>query len=299
MYIKDINLIRSFWAVAESGSFSEAARKLGSTQPTLTRQIQALEQQTGLHLFERSNKGLTITEAGARLVEVSGHMMESVDAFNRAVAGQDDHLEGDVRISANEIIGYFLLPGAIAALRQAYPAIQIEIDINNSFASLSQRDADIAFRMAEPSQPDLVRRSLPSLPLGIYGTRQLIEEHGRPESPEHLLQLPFIGFDKEPLLIDALHDMGLDAHSKHFAVRTDSLLAQITLARAGAGFCIVQRPLALQFPELVPVLEDVPLPKLPFWLVCHSDIQYSKKINAVMRFLGEWFSGEPYKHSLV
>lgn len=299
MYIKDINLIRSFWAVAECGSFSEAARKLGSTQPTLTRQIQALEQQTGLHLFERSNKGLSITEAGARLVEASRQMMENVDAFNRVVAGQEDHLEGEVRISANEIVGYFLLPNAIAAMRQAYPSIQIELDINNSFASLSQRDADIAFRMAEPSQPDLVRRSLPPLPLGAFGTRQLIHDHGEPKSVDHLLQLPFIGFDKSPLLVDAMLDMGVEAHSKHFDVRTDSLLAQIALARAGCGFCIVQRYLAAQFAELVPVLEDVPLPSVPFWLVCHSDIQYSKKIAAVMSFLGEWFSSEPFKHRLV
>lgn len=299
MYIKDVNLIRSFWAVAESGSFSAAARKLGSTQPTLTRQIQALEQQTGLHLFERSNKGLSITEAGARLVEASRHMVESVDAFHLAATGQDDHMEGEVRISVNEVIGYFLLPNAIAALQLAYPSIHIELDINNSFASLSQRDADIAFRMSEPNQPDLVRRSLSPLPLGIYGSRKLIERHGKPESLEHLLQMPFIGFDKELLLINAFSGMGIKVNRKHFCIRTDGLLEQISLARAGAGFCIVQRPLARQFPELEPVLEHIALPKLPFWLVCHSDIQYSKKINAVMGFLGKWFAEDPYRHSLV
>ncbi len=298
MYIKDINLIRAFAVVAQCGSFSAAARHINSTQPTLTRQIQNLEQQTGLNLFERSNKGLRITEAGVRLLDSSKALMESVNRFNRTIAGQEDKLEGEIRISANEIVGGILLPSALAALRTTFPHIQIELDINNSVASLSKRDADIAFRMVQPTQPDLVSRRLPTLPLGLYGTQTLIDQYGTPRSLNQLLQLPFIGFDKETWLIDGLAKIGVKVGANDFSIRTDSLITQLTLTQAGAGYCILQRALAEKNPALVRVLPDLPLPDLAFWLVCHTDIQYSKKISAVMRFLGDWFVEDPYKNSL-
>jgi len=261
--------------------------------------MQSLEQQTGLHLFERSNKGLRLTEAGHRLVDSSRAVMDGVDSFNRSVVGQEDLLEGELRVSANEIIGNLLLPRALAALKRRYPQLQIELDINNSFTSLSKRDADIAFRMAKPTQPDLVGRRLPDLPLGIYGTRELIEEYGQPTSIEHLFTLPFIGFDKERWLIDGLAHMGLKLSVDDFQVRSDGLLTQLNLARAGVGYSVVQKGLAKNYPELVPVLENIPLPDLPFWLVCHADIQYSKKIREVMSFLGDWFRESPYEFVVV
>jgi DNA-binding transcriptional LysR family regulator len=299
MNIKDTNLIRAFWAVAQCKSFSGAARMLDSSQPTLTRQIQILEQQTGMHLFERSNKGLKITAEGTRLVETSSMMMQCVNTFNRQVVGQDNEINGVLRISSNELVGFYLLPKVLKALKVKYPSIEIEMDINNSIVSLSKRDADIAFRMAEPKQRDLVGRRLADLQLGVYGNKELIEKYGAPKSLIDLFTRPVIGFDKELALINAFSDFGVEVTQKDFTIRTDNLLSQVALARAGLGFCILQCRLAENYPELKAVLTEVKIPPLPFWLVCHSDIQYSKKIRAVMSFFGDTFRENPYESQQI
>jgi len=299
MYIKDINLIRTFWAVAETGSFSKAALKLQSTQPTVTRQVQTLESQTGLHLFDRSNKGLVITEAGQKLVESANDLMAKADQFNRQITGQEDVLRGEVRISANEIIGIHLLPPAITALREKYPNVQIELDISNLNTSLSKREADIAFRMQAPTQTQLVGRRLPSLPLGFYGHKDLINKTNGIESLEDFLALPLIGFDKTTAMIDVLNSMGLKADIRTFDIRCDNLIAQIALMRAGAGIGVMQDQLAIQYPELSRISVSWQIPDLEFWLICHQDVQYSKTIQLVMRFFGDWFQDDPYKTLII
>jgi DNA-binding transcriptional LysR family regulator len=299
MYVKDINLIRTFWAVANTGSFSQAAKKLQSTQPTVTRQIQTLESQTGLHLFDRSNLGLVITDSGKKLVESANEMMAYANKFNLQVAGQEDVLRGEVRISANEIVGIHLLPPAITALREKYPEVQVELDISNANTNLSKRDADIAFRMQAPTNIQLVGKRLPNLPLGIYGHRDLVKKLGDITSMEALLALPLIGFDKTNVMDDALKSLGLKTSPQTFDIRCDNIIAQTALIRAGAGLGVMQHQLAKCYPEVLLVDMAWKIPDLEFWLICHQDVQYSKTIQLVMRFFGDWFQNEPYASVLT
>ncbi len=113
----DWDQIRSFLAVSRLGSLSAAARELGVSQPTLTRDIQALETTTQLNLFKRTTQGLELTEAGQLLVEAAGRMNDAAEWFERQASGLSVELKGDVRISANDIVGVYLLPPAIAAFR--------------------------------------------------------------------------------------------------------------------------------------------------------------------------------------
>jgi len=299
MYIKDINLIRTFWAVTQTGSFSQAAVTLGSTQPTVTRQIQTLESETGLHLFDRSNKGLVITDAGKGLVESASNFMADVNQFSLQAAGQEDVLRGEIRITANEIIGIYLLPPAIKAMRFKYPDLQVELDISNDNKSLTQRDADIAFRMQAPTQTQLVGRRLPDLPLGFYGHKDLVALHGNIQSMDELLALPLIGFDKTSAMVDALNIIGIKVDMRSFDLRCDNLIAQIAFMRAGAGFGVIQNGLAEKYPELAPISAGWKIPDLEFWLLCHQDIQHSKTIRLVMSFFGEWFQDDPYAEVLI
>ncbi|MEJ2644430.1 MAG: LysR family transcriptional regulator [Gammaproteobacteria bacterium] len=176
----DWALIRSFLAVARLGSLSAAARDMGVSQPTLSRDIQALEAATGLNLFRRTTQGLVLTPQGQRLVDAADHMNAAADRFARQASGLSVELEGDVRISANEIVGTYLLPPAIADFRQEHPAVHVEVVISNGASSLSKREADIALRMFRPTQPDLVARRLPDLELGFYAHRDYLDRRGEP-----------------------------------------------------------------------------------------------------------------------
>lgn len=294
----DWDLIHSFVTVASLGSLSAAARELAVSQPTLSRNIQALEAATQLNLFRRTTQGLQLTEAGHSLMQSASDMDESADQFLRQASGLSELIQGDVRISANDIVGIYLLPPALTALRQAHPGLQIEIVIDNRPSSLNKREADIALRMYRPTQPDLVARRLPDLELGFFAHRDYIKKHGMAQNLEEFLQQQIIGMDESMDFIEGGQQMGVAFKREHFSLRTDSLLMQINLARSGAGIVGTHVGLASQWPELKRILEWIPLPALEFWLVCHHDVQYNQQIATVMKFLTEWFKDKPYAHTM-
>jgi len=288
------HLIRSFLAVAQLGSVSAAARSLGVSQPTLSRDIQMLEMQTKLNLFKRSTQGLGLTEAGQSLVESAEQMRNAADAFNRQASGLSTGLAGDIRISANEVIGIYLLPAAIAAFQRQHPAINVEIVISNRASSLNKREADLALRMFRPSQASLVARRLPDMALGFYAHKDYLKAHGIPDSIDTVLQQQIIGFDQDTDFIDAANSMGYQFCPDDFHLRTDNMLMQIQLARHAAGIIVTHVGLAEQWPELVHILQQIPLPTLEFWVVCHADSQYNARIRSFKKHLIEWFNDAPY-----
>jgi molybdate transport repressor ModE-like protein len=295
----DWGLIRSFLAVSRLGSLSAAARDLGVSQPTLSREIQALEMATGLNLFRRTTQGLVLTDQGQALVDASDQMNTAAERFARQASGLSVELEGDVRISANEIVGTYLLPPAIAAFREHHPAVHLEVVISNAASSLSKREADIALRMFRPAQPDLVARRFPDLELGFFAHRDYVARHGEPADLEAFKGHSVIGFDQGTEFIDAAAAMGYRFVPDNFALRTDHLLAQINLLRAGAGIGATHVGLASKWPELVRIIKQVPLPALEFWCVTHRDVQYNSRIREVMQFLIQWLAEEPYAKAVV
>lgn len=295
----DWGLIRSFLAVADTGSLSAAARQLEVSQPTLTREIQALESSTGLNLFTRTTRGVKLTEDGATLVDAASHMGEHADRFLRQAAGLTEEIDGDVRLSVNEIVGYYMLPAAIAAFHEQHPGIQVEIVISNFASNLRRRDADVALRMFRPRQGDLVARRLPNLELGFYAHRDYIDKHGAPTDFPEMIQHTILGFDEDTSFIEGAAHMGYQFRRDHFAVRTDHLLTHINMIRAGVGIGVTHTGLVPHFPGLVRILEDIPLPPLEFWCVCHQDVQFNPRIRALMQFLIDWFDKDPYENTLV
>lgn len=295
----DWGLIRSFLAVARLGSLTAAARELAVSQPTLSREIQSLEAATGLNLFRRTTQGLHLTEAGQTLVDAANSMDEAADHFSRQASGLSVELEGDVRISANEIVGIYLLPAAIAAFREQHPGVHVEIVISNKASSLSKRETDIALRMFRPTQPDLVVRRLPDMELGFYAHKDYVKKFGEPASIEEFQQHTIIGYDESMEYIEAAARLGYQFVRDNFALRTDHMLAQINLGRAGAGIVGTHVELAKHWPELVRILKWVELPALEYWIVCHRDVQYNSRIRELMHFLANWFADDPYRQSIL
>lgn len=295
----DWEWLRAFLTVAKLGSLSAAARELNQSQPTLSRQIQALEQATRLQLFARSTQGLILTDAGQSLIEAAEDMARASDAFERQVMGLSDELRGEIRISANEIVGIYLLPPAMSAFKLAHPGIELELVIANEASSLSKREADVALRMFRPKQESLVARKLPNLKMGFFAHRDYLARHGRPASLAELRSHTLIGFDQQMHLMQAGAPPELEIRREDFALRTDHMLAQLQLLRSGAGIGGTHQGLAQRWPELERVMDWLPLPELEFWVVCHSDTRYSARIRALTAFLADWFTPEPYARALT
>jgi len=290
--------VRAFIQTAKDGSLSAAAKKLGVSQPTLSRNIQMLEQHTKLQLFQRTTKGLTLTEAGEKLIESAQSMDDASDLFQRQVLGLSEELEGDIRITANEIVGIYLLPAALAAFRKMHPKVQLEIEITNKTTSLTKRDADIALRMYRPTQPDLIARRLSDLPLAFFASKNYIKQHGEPKNIEELKQHHIIGFDKGEEFTRIGKRLGFDFSQHDFQIRTDCLPAQINFARFDSGIVGTHVGLAKQYPELQQVMDWVTFPTLEFWVVCHGDTAYNAKIREFTKFLGQWFSNDEYSYQV-
>ena len=135
----DWNRARAFLVSAEEGSLSAAARALGMAQPTLGRQVRALEDELGVILFERVGRGLTLTPSGLELVEHVRAMSEAASRVSLTASGQSQSIEGTVCISATEVAAAYVLPPIITRLRRAEPGIAIEVVASNNISDLRRR----------------------------------------------------------------------------------------------------------------------------------------------------------------
>lgn len=283
----DWNLIRVFLAALEAGSLLGAARALQSSQPTVGRQIAALEAQLNITLFERTGRGLTPTEDALRLAEAARAMENAALDLDRAARGRAGELAGSVRISASQPVACFLLPPILTRLQQRLPAVQIDVVASNAISNLLRREADIAVRMVRPEQGSLVARKLATLDVGLYATRDYLERHGEPRQVADLLRHRLIGEDQGQAILRGFQRAGIPMRREHFVLRSDDMLVQWQAIRSGAGIGVFVEYGARHDPALVRVLADQPVPPLPMWLVVHREIHSNRTIRAVFDALAE------------
>lgn len=284
----DWSLYRSFLSVLESGSASGAARALGLTQPTLIRHIETLEQALGFRLFTRSRQGLAPTENARELEPYARSLADTAAALRRAASGTGREIRGSVRISASEMVGAFILPPILTAIRQEYPKIAFELTLSNIQDDLLARRADIAVRMVQPTQQALVSRKLGRVVLGLYAHRHYLKRFGQPSSVEDLARHSLIGFDRETAEIRAMRArIGAVADLPAFALRADSDIAQFMAIKAGFGIGFCQAGLAAGETDLEAVLPAAVRFDLGVWLAMHEDLKQVPRLRAAFDLLGK------------
>jgi len=271
-------LYRAFLAVVAEGSLSGAARALGLSQPTLGRQIAALEHALGMALFTRSPVGLLPTESALALKPHAEAMAASAAALVRAVAPIEGE-SGVVRITASEIIGGVVLPPILAELRGAHPRVSLELVLSNRQDDLLRREADIAVRMVRPSQGALYGRKIGVSDMGLFASKAYVQKHGRPVSLEDRAGHTFVGFDNKPSYAERVIGE-LPVTRDLFALRSDNDLAQLALIQAGAGIGACQMALARRL-DLVSVLPGVFGFPMETWVVMHEDLKSTRRVRIV------------------
>ncbi|MEH3148336.1 MAG: LysR family transcriptional regulator [Methylobacterium frigidaeris] len=274
---------RAALAVLEEGSLSGAARALGLTQPTLGRQVAALERALGVTLFTRSPAGLTPTAAALALRPHAEALRSAAAALRRAVTGAEG-LAGTVRITASEVVGAEVLPPLLARLHARHPELRIELVLSDRMQDLLRRDADVAVRMASPEQGALRVRRVGSVRLGLYATGDYLARRGVPERPEDLAGHSLIGFDAETPFLRGMLAAAPALSREGFAWRSDSTLAQLAAVRAGFGIGACHT--ALAGPGLVRVVPAI-VWELPTWIAMHEDLRRLARCRAVFDALAE------------
>jgi len=276
-------LYRSFLAVMREGTLSGAARALCLTQPTIGRQIDALEADLGASLFTRSQRGLRPTAVAVDLVPHVEAMASAAGALLRAASGEALEERGAVRVTASEMIGVEVLPAILASFREAHARIDVELVLSNRTADLSRREADIAVRMVKPTQATLVTRKLGTVRIALHAHPNYIRAHGAPRTVEALRAHAVIGFDSSPSL-RVLPSMPLEVSRDLFAFRCDSDLGQYAALKAGFGIGFCQLALGKR-DGLVPLLGDTIGFDLGMWLVMHKDARASRRVRLLFQHL--------------
>ena len=283
----DWNRARAFLVTAEEGSLSAAARALGMAQPTLGRQVDALEKELGVILFERVGRGLTLTPGGLELLDHVRAMGEAASRMSLTSAGQSQSVEGKVVIAASEIYAAFLLPPILAKLRKAQPGIEIEIVVSTKASDLLRREADIAIRNFRPSEPDLVARKIRDVPARLYAAPAYLESLNNPQLPYDLRKADFISIDGSGMFLKGLNAMGFNLTERNFPIVTENYLVMWELVKHGLGIGILDGLIGDAEPKVTRVLPDLAPLMFPIWLVAHRELNTSRRIRLVFDLLAK------------
>ena len=283
----DWSQVRAFLATCEEGSLSAAARVLGLTQPTLSRQVTGLEHALGVTLFERGHRQVRLTAAGMELLEHARTMARAANKISLAASGQSQDIEGRVCITATEMLAGYYLPPILRKLREQAPGIVVDVVASDELRDLIRREADIAIRHAEPTHPDLIARRIGFIYGRIYASRRLLEEVGVPASFDDLADQDFVGIEDTEALINDVQEQGLSLRLEQFRVRAASGNCMLQLIREGLGFGFLPMDTGELFDDLVYVLPELFSPEIPVWLVSHRELRTSRRIRVVYDLLAE------------
>lgn len=283
----DWNRARAFLATAETGSLSAAARELGLTQPTLSRQVAQLEADLGVTLFERVGKKLVLTETGESLLEHVRAMGEAALAMRVAASGRAEEVAGRVSISATDTYAAYILPEIMERIRREAPQITIAVISSDSLSDLRRREADIAIRHVRPQEDGLIGRLVCESTAHFYASEGWVAAHGHPGAVSGIAPHAFVGYEDAERFAAFLRGVGAEIGAEDFRLVSKNSVVIWELVRRGQGVSLMSREIAERasgIVELFPALEAV---RFPVWLVTHRELRTSKRIRLVYDILAQ------------
>ena len=271
------NDVRIFLAIARAHSLNGAARATGQSQPTMGRRLKVLERDLGHALFQRGADGFVLTDEGAALLPHAERMEEESLAFGRELAGQEQQLEGPLRVASSDWFGVHLLTPVFAEFAKANPRVTIELVTDARLFNLARREADLAFRIQAFAEPDVIQRRLMTIPYGLYAAKG----RSRP--------LADGGSGCALITLDAAYRDFPDARwlrqtlpKAHVAFTSNSREAQARMCAEGVGLAVLPRPLGDRFGGLRCLKTATPPPGRDVWVGYHRDLRRLRRLRALL-----------------
>ncbi|WP_126977929.1 LysR family transcriptional regulator [Frigidibacter oleivorans] len=285
----DWDRLRIFHAVADAGSLTHAGDTLHLSQSAVSRQIRALEESLNTTLFHRHARGLILTEQGELLFEATRSMTKRLDAAAARIRDSEEEVYGTLKVTATMGFGTLWLAPRLTKLYERYPDLTIDLMLEERVLDLPMREADVAIRMKEPSQADLIRKRLLNIRMRLYATEAYLEARGTPERLEDIQNHRLICQNPTSvqvaagaLLVQKL--MGFDIPS-HLFVNNYFGVLQGVLNNVGIG--VLPDYLTDDFPHLVHVLPEVLSAEVPVFLAYPEELRQSKRVGAFRDFVTE------------
>ncbi len=281
----DWNQVRAFLATAEEGSFSSAARALNTTQPTIGRQITALEEALGVTLLERSVRGPTLTQSGRDLLDHVRTMGATATLISTIAAGQSQEVTGEVVLTASDLMAAAILPAILTKLRQTASGIRVQIIAANEIQNLMRREADIAIRHVRPDQPELIARHVGDFRANLYASSDYLDRAGRPQTPRQVAEHTFVGNPNLDRIMGVLHDRDIPVRAENFVMSSDSGVVLWELVKSGYGISMLPEVLGETTPGIEKAFPALPSLEFPVWLATHRELKTSRRIRVVFDLL--------------
>jgi DNA-binding transcriptional LysR family regulator len=285
----DWDKLRIFHAVADAGSLTHAGDSLNLSQSAVSRQIRALEDSLGTTLFHRHARGLILTEQGELLFDATSAMVKRLDTAAARIRDSEEEVFGELRVTTTTGFGTLWLAPRLSALYAKYPNLKIDLILDERVLDLPMREADVAIRMKEPSQADLIRRRLMNIRMRLYASAEYLAERGTPKRLEDLsahrlicqtASSPQVAAGR--LLVEEL--MGYDVASM-LTINNYFGALQSVLNHLGIG--VLPSYLTEDFPNLIRVLPETESNEVPVFLAYPEELRQSKRVTAFRDFVTE------------
>jgi len=283
----DWDKLRIFHAVADAGSLTHAGDSLHLSQSAVSRQMRALEESLNATLFHRHARGLILTEQGELLFDATRAMMKRLDAATARIRDSEEEVFGELRVTTTIGFGTLWLAPRLPHLYEQYPDLKIDLMLEERVLDLPMREADVAIRMKEPSQADLIRKRLMTVRMRLFATEAYLARRGTPQELQDLSKHRLICQNVRSTQVGAAASMV----NMLMSYEIDSLLTvnnyfgvlQGVLNDLGIG--VLPDYVIHDFPNLVPVLEEADSGEIPVFLAYPEELRQSKRIKAFRDFV--------------
>lgn len=285
----DWDRLRVFHAVADAGSLTHAGEVLHLSQSAVSRQIRALEEDFHTTLFHRHARGLILTEQGELLFEATRHMSKRLDAASARIRDSEEEVFGDLRVTTTIGFGSIWLAPRLAKLYEKYPNLKIDLMLEERVLDLPMREADVAIRMKEPSQADLIRKRLMNIHMRLYASPSYLEKVGTPTSLDDLANHRIISQNANSAQVSAgaLLVRDVMSHEIGSALTVNNYFGVLQATIHDLGIGVLPEYLVEDFSDLVRVLPDVESKDVPVFLAYPEELRQSKRVEAFRDFVTE------------
>ncbi|TYB83578.1 LysR family transcriptional regulator [Maritimibacter fusiformis] len=285
----DWDKLRIFHAVADAGSLTHAGETLNLSQSAVSRQIRSLEESLNATLFHRHARGLILTEQGELLFDASRAMSQRLEAAEARIRDSKEEIFGELRVTTTTGFGSLWLAPRLPKLYAQHPDLKIDLMLEERVLDLPMREADVAIRMKEPSQADLIRKRLMSVNMRLYAMPAYLDEHGRPSTMADLAQHRLICMNTTSTQVSAGSSFTQEilTHDIQSMLTVNNYFGVLQAVLNGLGIGVLPDYVVQDFPELERVLPQDESIEIPVFLAYPEELRHSKRVAAFRDFVTE------------
>ena len=293
----DWDKLKIFHAVAEAGSFTNATVNLNLSQSAISRQIQSLEDDLKVKLFERHARGLTLTENGEYVFKTAHEVISKLKEVELSLGDKKNKPTGKLTVTTFVSFGTTWLTPRIPEFMELNPEIEVELIFDDKELDLSTRQADIGIWARRPKQLNYIQKKLIDINYHIYGSPKYLEKHGYPKTVSDLHKHKFISFGKgapSPVYNpDWALKLGMKDNKKRKTImKVNSVYGLLLAVQSGVGLAALPDYLTVKQPNIVKVLSKIEGPITEAYFVYPQSLKNVARVQAFRNFLyskiSEW-----------